>query len=158
MPHAGIFYSVKRMNEFSQTAIFKKLDNIFIVLLSSQLFLIITSFFITSNSSSLIVSYEGNELRLAIMIITLSAVVIVRGYYNSSLSKIKSMPTLDEKVEAYYSLNINRMSVTEILSLINLITFLITAQYVFIIISAILFLLFIIYRPTKKTFKSELRK
>ena len=146
------------MNKFSQTAIFKKLDNIFIVLLSSQLFLIITSFFIVTNTYSITVSSSGNELRLAIMIITLSAVVIVRGYYSSSISKIKLLPTLDEKIEAFYTVSINRMSVTETLSLINLITFLITAQYVFIIISIILFILFIIYRPTERAFKAELTK
>ncbi|NOG97950.1 MAG: hypothetical protein HND52_08300 [Ignavibacteriae bacterium] len=146
------------MNNSLQTAIFKKLDNIFIILLSSQLFLIITSFFIASNNYSVTASNVGNELRLAIMIITLTAVVIVRGYYNSTISKIKLMPTLDEKIDAFYAASINRLAVTEILSLINLITFLTTTQYVFIIISIILFILFIVYRPTEKVFESELNK
>ena len=136
---------------------FKKLDNFFLVLLSSQLFLIITSLFIVSNQSENSAQYLSNNFRIVIMVVTLSAVLIVRVYYNVSIIKFRNADSIEKQSSEFYNLNINRMAILETISLINLIAFLVTYQFVFLIICGILFILFIIYRPTEKSFNSEMK-
>jgi hypothetical protein len=134
----------------------KKLDNIFIVLLSVQIFLVITSLFIITNQAADFSHYFSNQIRIIIMITTLSAMIILRVYYNTSIMKIRDTENVEKQIEGFFNININRMAILETISLINLITFLITYQYVFIVISGILFILFMIYRPTEKVFNLEL--
>ena len=136
---------------------FKKLDNYFIILLASQLFLIITSLFIVSNQSENSSQYLSNNVRIVIMVVTLSAVLILRVYYNVSIIKLRNAESIEKQSSEFYNLNINRMAILETISLINLIAFLITYQFVFLIICGILFILFIIYRPTEKSFNSEMK-
>ena len=138
--------------------IFKKLDNIFILLLASQLFLILTSIFLITNQMQIFSVYISNEIKIAVMVITLSTVILLRFYYNSSISKIKNLKKETEKEQKFYDLNLNRMSLTEAINLLNLIIFLISGEYTFVLISIILFILFIVYRPTQKSFLHEMNK
>jgi hypothetical protein len=136
---------------------FKTLENYFIILLASQLFLIITSLFIVSNQSENSSQYLSNNVRIVIMVVTLSAVLILRVYYNVSIIKLRNAESIEKQSSEFYNLNINRMAILETISLINLIAFLITYQFVFLIICGILFILFIIYRPTEKSFNLEMK-
>ncbi len=136
---------------------FKKLDNFFLILLASQLFLIVTSLFIVSNQSENSAQYLSNNFRITIMVVTLSAVLILRVYYNVSIIKFQKIESIEKQVNEFYTLNINRMAILETISLINLIAFLISFQLVFLIICGILFVLFIVYRPTKKSFNLAIK-
>jgi hypothetical protein len=91
------------------------------------------------------------------MVVTLSAVLILRVYYNVSIIKFQKIESIEKQFSEFYTLNINRMAILETISLINLIAFLISFQLVFLIICGILFVLFIVYRPTKKSFNLAMK-
>ena len=135
----------------------KKLDNYFLLLLSSQLFLIITSLFIVTNQSENSAQYLSDNVRIVIMVVTLSAVLILRVFYNVSIIKLRSAESIEKQSSEFYNLHINRMAILETISLINLMAFLISFQIVFLIICGILLILFIVYRPTEKSFNSEMK-
>ncbi|MEO6681744.1 MAG: hypothetical protein ABIN48_02875 [Ginsengibacter sp.] len=99
----------------------------------------------------------GAEMILLSALIEVIAIALARILFKRKLKKINTHPaTLSEKLVAYRSANITRWAILEGAALITLVIFLLTNQWLILII--ILALLFIFYttRPTAPNIATDL--
>jgi hypothetical protein len=76
--------------------------------------------------------------------------------YRTRINALKSLTSLSEKLNSYRAVMIIRLAVWEGASMFSLVAYFLTGSNLFVVISVIYVLLFIIVRPTAEKFSFEL--
>lgn len=133
----------------------KILDNIFIVLLSLQLFLLITFYFLVENNFVTAHQEFENIVRIIIMIINALVIIVPRVLYSIIIRKPAITKKTNEKIKRYSIFILFRMLLITVANVINLTAFLLTHNYIYLLIFVIILILFFIYRPLIKNIIKE---
>ena len=133
----------------------KILDNIFIVLLSLQLFLLITFYFLVENNFVTAHQEFENIVRIIIMIINALVIIVPQVLYSIIIRKPAITKKSNEKIKKYSIFILFRMLLITVANVINLTAFLLTHNYIYLLIFVIILILFFIYRPLIKNIIKE---
>ncbi len=133
----------------------KILDNIFIVLLSLQLFFLITFYFLVENNFVTAHKEFENIARIIVMIINAFVIIVPRVLYFRIIRKPAISKKPNEKIKKYSNFILFRMLLITIANVINLTAFLLTHNYIYLLIFGIILILFFIYRPLIKNIIKE---
>lgn len=139
-------------NKNNYSKIFKTLDSVFITLLTSQIILCITFYFIKTNNLIENIFLSSDYVKISIVILNFSSIFIAKFIYSLSVKRIASTDSLDEKVNKFRIFSIIRLAILESVNMINLIAFLVVGENIFLLIFAIMLALFFIYRPLPQNF------
>ena len=133
----------------------KILDNIFIVLLSLQLFLLITFYFLVENNFVTAHQEFENIVRIIIMIINALVIIVPQVLYSIIIRKPAITKKSNKKIKKYSIFILFRMLLITVANVINLTAFLLTHNYIYLLIFVIILILFFIYRPLIKNIIKE---
>lgn len=134
---------------------FKRLDLIFIALLLGQLIFAFTSLFIVSNGifAELFLSYE---IAVIIAMASNAASVLGARFLNVLfLKKIRTSVDIGSKMRIFSTKSIIVLALLEVQNIINILLYLFTTEFVFLIVTILVFVLHFVYRPTESLFRSE---
>lgn len=128
---------------------FKRLDGIFIAFLAIQLITALTSYFLLRNGITGTVEISSAMLNISVMLI--NALVIIGSRVVIRPYRVKALHTrvLEEKTSCFFNYGVIRAALLFLLNMVNITSFLITGEYIYLIIAALIFLLFLNYRPTR---------
>jgi len=136
---------------------FKYLDTIFIVMLGSQIILGVTAIFIQSNNYFPPISISDETIRIIIMAANLGLILLMKFYYSKSIAGAIETNSMNERMQKFSSLNIVRCALLKTINLLNLIAFMITGKYVYLVIFIIVLGLFFVYRSSRKIFITDFK-
>lgn len=134
---------------------FKKLDLIFSVLLLGQLIFAITALYLVSNElfEAGILTFE-NAVIIAMVSNALS-VLGARLLNTLFLRKIRESVDIGRKIHVFSTKSIIILAILEFQNIINIVMYLLTSEYVFLLVAILIFILHFVYRPTEVLFRKE---
>lgn len=130
---------------------FKTVNILFLALVAGQVVFALVLFFL--NQTQVKVAFITPEIHQTLMWIApaLAVAGIVLGWlvFNTKLKSLQNMNSLTEKLKGYQSAMIIRFAFMEGPSLVALVFFYITGDYIFLGVSAFIILAFLFNRPSK---------
>lgn len=139
----------------NNNALFKKLDNLFIGLLSFLLFAGITIYFMSRNGIKLPFTLQPDTVSVTAIIIVSLTVVLVKYLPSKILNKHTSE---SDAVLYYKKITWIRLWVITLTDIAILLLFNVSMNYMLLLIYIILIALMFAYRPLEKNFKREITK
>ena len=122
------------------------------------LFALLSSFLVFSNLFPPVLGKYAPELILLAALLEVIAILLARFLYRRKLKKINATPTpLPQKLESYRAANIIRWAILEGTALLVLIMFLLTNQWLILVIVLALLFIFFTTRPTAPNIASDLQ-
>lgn len=134
---------------------FRKLDFIFTLLLSSQIFLALTAVFLLSNDVLSMGELPGPAIKILTMSLNSIFILGLRLTVHKKRQLSDRKSAAEELKNSYVRRSIISMVLLELLNLFNLAAFILTEDYMILIIFALIFMLFLLYRPSKNSFIKE---
>jgi hypothetical protein len=130
----------------------QSLDNYFIGIISFQLFVGITVYFLTRNGYKFEVEISRSAMNLSVIILTSTALALLKIVE----SKLR-LSALDDssKLAVFKKLSIFRLTLLTACGLVIIILYNLSAQNMFLLIYFLLFILLFAYRPIEKKFEKE---
>lgn len=130
----------------------KFLENFFLAILWFQFFAGLTAVFLIRDKFAGLQIANENEIKVFIMLLNLAFIITVKSIEKRSKGRINSEKDLNEKFREYKSSRIGLIIIFLVINLINLSAFLIEQKYIYLIIFAVILVLFFAYKPGIKAF------
>jgi len=128
---------------------------IHLALLVGQLLFAIVAFSITENKG-INVKYTGDPFLFVVPFMAISCFVLSTFMYKQQLALAVNKETVSDKLMAYQTAMIVRCALLQGSSLFGIVTYLISGNLFFLLISAAIILYFITIRPTKDSVATDL--
>ncbi|MBZ0177872.1 MAG: hypothetical protein K8F36_01185 [Melioribacteraceae bacterium] len=134
---------------------FKKLDLIFAALLLGQLIFAVTALYFVSNNlfETGILNFE-NAVIIA-MVSNAASVLGARLLNTLFLKKMRGSVDIGRKMQVFSTKSIIILAILEFQNIINIVMYLFTSEYVFLLVAILIFILHFVYRPTEALFRKE---
>ena len=129
----------------------------FAFLMGPALFFLISLFLVSTGSMGVGLEMYSNEIFMAMLALSIGAILFSRYNFNKSLEKIKNNGKSPENnMEKYKGSLIVKWVTVEFAELLSLIFFLLTGNYYLIILVAVMLFYFFTLRPTAEKLSSDL--
>lgn len=134
---------------------FKKLDLIFAALLLGQLIFAVTAlYFVSNNLFETGILYFENAVIIA-MVSNAASVLGARLLNTLFLKKMRGSVDIGRKMQVFSTKSIIILAILEFQNIINIVMYLFTSEYVFLLVAILIFILHFVYRPTEALFRKE---
>ena len=133
----------------------QSLNNYFVMIFSIQLILIVIVLLLASKKIFSLEIATDQEIKIFIMLYNFALVIAIKSVEKKIKSRLNNPTDFKTKLDEYKKGTIIIIFVFLLANVFNLAAFLITIDYIYIVIFTIIFLLNFAYRPTKNIMESE---
>lgn len=134
---------------------FKKLDNLFLILISGQIFAGLVLFYFVMNKNTVPDDHLIYTLKIFIVSFNIASFISIKLAYKKSCREINASASFEEKVRHYRAINMMRMLLMASSNIINLAVYFLAGTHLFLIVLGLMFLLSVYYRPSRTNFVKE---
>lgn len=131
-----------------KTSSFNVIKLIFFGLLSGQVLFLGVAIYL--NQSFSIIFNEDNVMIYILPCMAIASIFIGNFIFNQSITNTKSKNTFQEKINGYLSASIIKFALVEGVSLLSIVNYLISGNFIFIIIAIFLIFYFFTLQPSKE--------
>lgn len=130
---------------------FKQLDLIFTAVLAAQILLALAFFILRDQNIVAPSLLEFEYLPIVVLIINTSTILFAK-YFFTARNKIDKKIGLQEKFDKYKALSFIIILILDFANIINLTIYLLSGAQVYLLVSLLVLILYIVYRPSKIKF------
>ncbi len=135
---------------------FKSIKIIHLALVTGVVFFALISILLQAKGFGTVGQEIDNVLLIVVPIFVLAGIFASNFVFKKKLSEVRKKSNLKEKMEEYQSALIIKLALIEGPSFFAVITYLLTDNYIYLGLTAILIIVFIIYAPNKTKFITDL--
>lgn len=144
------------MNNMSPKSELNQLSIIFLGLISGQILFFVVAFFLVKSGT-----FPANEnlnsiFKMVVPFENVFAIFFGYIFYNSKMKSSKNITELNEKIRTYSKANLIRMATLEGANLFNIVVFLLTGNYFYIVYFIAAMVIYIFFKPSADKAIAEL--
>lgn len=136
------------MNNISPKSGLNQLSIIFLGLISGQVLFFVVAFFLVKSGSFPTNGNLNSVFKIVVPVINVIAILIGYVLYNSKIKSARSISEVNEKIRMYQGASIVRMASLEGANVFNIVFFLVTGNYFYIVYFVAAMAIYVFLKPS----------